>query len=146
MSKKMSKEEFKACKEGKEDVKEQVQYTPVDMPIRDFLMNRANELIKVPITGPDGVIEIEIHARLSKKEIKKHAKFLEIFTNPEDVDEELAEEVASKFLATICTDSELNEEFWNSDNIDPYVAQELIIAFMGKAAETLEGVRKFRSE
>ena len=69
---------------------------------------------------------------------------MEIFTNPDDVDDDLAEEVTARFLASITTDESLDEEFWNSEEIDPYIAQELVMAFLKKSAETLGDVKKFR--
>lgn len=140
----MTTEEFKAKRAG-EDLPDLPDVTKT-MSASNFIMNRGKELIEVSILGPDGMFEIEIRARLTKGEIKNHAKFLEIFTEPEEVDEEIAEASAAAFLSVICTDDELDEDFWNSPDIDPYVAQQLIVAFMNKAAETLESVRKFRTK
>jgi len=131
----MTVDELKELKAGKE---------PSHIPIKDFIINRGKELVEVPISGPDGYICIEIRARLTKKEINEHKVFLEMFKDPESVSEDMAEHMAAKFLAAITTDNTLDEAFWMSDDIDPYVAQELIVAFLRKAASTLEGVKKFR--
>jgi len=131
----MTVDELKDRKAGKE---------PSRIPIKDFIINRGKELFEVPISGPDGYTYIEIRARLTKKEINEHKVFLEMFKDPENVSEDMAEQVAAKFLAAITTDDTLDEAFWMSDDIDPYIAQELIMAFLRKAASTLEGVKKFR--
>lgn len=116
-----------------------------DVSARDFIMGRSKEIITVPINGPDGAMDIRIRARLTKREIKVHRQFLEMFKDPESITEDDANSGASKFLAAITLDPALDEEFWNSEDIDPYVAQELLTAFMMKAAESLEGVKKFRN-
>lgn len=142
----MSKEEFKARRDGmtEEEAKQEQDKIASDIPARDFIMNRSKELVQVPISGPDGVITIEIRARLTRAEIKAHRKFLEMFAKPEDIDEDEAEIVTAKFLSSITTDEELDEEFWLSDEIDQNIAQELVVAFIKKAAETLDYVKKFR--
>lgn len=143
----MSKEEFKARRNGEieGDVEvEQEQYTPVNMPIRDFIMNRVTEVFNVPIIGPDGIIEIEIRARLSKKETKEHANFLKIFTEPDNIEDDVIEASTARFLAAITTDKDLDEEFWACEDIDPYITQELVLAFLKKAADTIEQSEKFR--
>ena len=144
----MTGEEFKekrAVKKPKK-VKTVKKVKKSDVSARDFIMNRSKELIKVAIDGPDGIMEIEIRARLTKREVKEHKKFLEMFNDPNNITEEDAEVEASRFLAAITTDKTLDVEFWSSDNIDPYVAQQLLLAFMKKATSSLEGVKKFRKK
>lgn len=150
----MSPEDYSAMREeaqGKTDTSQHTIPVPStalstsDVSARDFIMGRSKEIITVPINGPDGTMDIRIRARLTKREIKVHRKFLEMFKDPESISEDDADIGASRFLAAITQDPALDEEFWNSDEIDPYVAQELLTAFMMKAAESLEGVKKFRN-
>ena len=137
----MSPEEYNALKEEAQGGEPVV----IDTSARDFILGRTKEIIDVPIEGPDGSsMDIKIRARLSKKEVKEHKQFLEMFKDPELLSEEEANKGASKFLAAITLDKSLDEDFWNSEEIDPYIAQELLTAFMMKAAESLEGVKKFR--
>lgn len=135
----MTGDEFKAKRAGKKSKKP-------DTSARDFIMNRSKELIKVPIDGPDGTMDIEVRARLTKREVKEHKKFLEMFNDPDSITEEDAEVGAAQLLATITTDPILDEEFWSSDEIDPYIAQQLLLAFMKKATSSLESVKKFRKK
>lgn len=139
-------------KEDYDVMREEVQgkpstHTPIDMSAREFIMGRSKEIIDVPIMGADdAVMYIRIRARLTKKEVREHKRFLEMFQNPESINEEDANKGASKFLDSICLDESLNEEFWNSEDIDSSIAQELLTAFMVKAASTLNGVKKFRKK
>ena len=133
-----------AKKTTKKAAKKKVVKSPTNA--RDFILNRAQEKILVPVGGPDGTLDIEIRACLTKKEIQAHRKFIEMFQNPEDVSEVEADEGAAKFLAAITIDKSLDEEFWSRDDIDSYIAQELLIAFMSKAAEVMKGVQKFRNK
>ena len=119
----------------------------IDTSARDFIMGRTKEIIDVPIEGPDGSsMDIRIRARLSKREVKEHKNFLNLFKDPDSISEDDADKGASKFLAAITLDKSLDEDFWNSDELDPYIVQELLTAFMVKAAESLEGVKKFRKK
>lgn len=119
----------------------------VDTSARDFIMGRTKEIIDVPVEGKEGaILFIKIRARLSKREVREHKKFLNLFKDPDSISEDDANKGASKFLAAITIDKSLDEDFWNSEELDPYIAQELLTAFMVKAAESLEGVKKFRNK
>lgn len=137
---KMSADEFKERREGKTEETFQAE----NLSAKNFLLNRTRELIKVPIDGPDGQMEIEIRARLTKGEIKEHREFLNMFQNPEDIDEKEADLVSAKFLAAITIDKDLDEVFWQSDDLDSSIMQELIMAFLEKMTSTVKGVQKFR--
>lgn len=138
---KMSAEEFNERRDGKTEE----EFAGENLSAKNFLLNRSKELIQVPIDGPDGQMKIEIRARLTKGEIRKHKDFLAIFQNPEEADEKEADIVTAKFLAMITTDSDLNEDFWSSEDIDSSIMQELIVAFLEKAASTIKQNQKFRN-
>ena len=114
----MSAEEFKE--------KRQV----ANISSKDFILNRTNALQEVSIEGPDGTIKIEIRTMLNKREVNEHNKFLTILQNLKTSDDELFEKYSIPFFALITTDNELNIDFWSSDDIDPYVSQYLIKAFI----------------
>ena len=145
-----TKEEFndmRSAEQG-EDVEISTPHNTIDtgdMSARDFIMGRGKEIIKVPISGADGaVMFIGIRARLNKRDIKEHQGFLNLFKDPESLSEDEANKGASKFLAAITLDPGLDEAFWNNEELDSYIAQELLTAFMEQAAKSLEGVKKFR--
>lgn len=123
-----------------------VELSTPNMSARDFIMGRSKEVVTVNVSGPEGTMGIKMRARLSKREVKAHSKFLELFRNPESVSEDDANVGASKFLAAITLDPELDEEFWSSEELDSYIAQELLSAFMEHAAQSLQGVKKFRRD
>ena len=136
----MSEEEFNERRAGKTEDEFQVENSTA----QNFILGRSKELINVPISSGDKKYNIEIRARLTKKEVKNHRDFLQMFQNPEKADEELADELAANFLADITTDKSLDKEFWMRDDIDSSIMQELLTAFIEKAVSTVKGVKKFR--
>lgn len=143
----MSPEEYNAMRDEAQGKAPDKDVVAPDTSARDFIMGRAKEIISVPIEGVDNdVMFIRIRARLNKKEVKAHKKFLQMFQDPDSVTEEEANIGASKLLADITLDETLDEDFWSNDELDPYIAQEILAAFMEKASSTLKGVQKFRKK
>lgn len=124
------------------------------MTTKAFLMARTNETIKVPITSCDGIQDIEIRARLSKKETRTHAEFLKVFRGAGSGDEAAilyldtpeGDLVTAAFMAQITADPQLDTTFWLSDQIDPTTIQEILIAYFTEPARRRVEIEKFRKE
>ena len=124
------------------------------MTTKAFLMARTSETIKVPITSCDGVQDIEIRARLSKKETRTHAEFLKVFRGAGAGDEAAilyldtpeGDLVTAAFMAQITADPQLDTTFWNSDKIDLTTIQEILIAYFTEPARRRVAIEKFREE
>lgn len=95
------------------------------------ILNRSKETLHVPFKGIDDTeFEIEIRAMLNKTEVKQQSKFFKAMNNIQYVDDDYYYWLAGPFLDTICVDPELDTAFWRRDDIDPYIIQELIAAFI----------------
>ena len=156
----MTAEEFKALRTG-ETTEEEISVDKkvaqrqefVDaMTTKAFLMARTTETIKVPITSCDGVQDIDIRCRLSKKETRTHAEFLTQFRAAgagdkvaiEFLDTPEGDLVTAAFMAQITADPQLDTTFWNSDKIDPATIQEILIAYFTEPARRRIEIEKFR--
>lgn len=162
MSNDMTAEEFESMRNGdrpeseaQEDRSATKRQEFVDaMTTKAFLIGRTKETITVPITSDDGTKDIEIRARLSKKETNIHAEFLEVFRNATDgdkgahlyLDTEEGDLVTAAFMAQITADPQLDTTFWLSDQIDPATAQEILIAYFTEPARRRVEIEKFRKE
>lgn len=118
---------------------------------KQFLLNRHNETVKVPIEGQDLTMSIEIRAHLSKAELKKHKLFMDSWNkaltdNPDILDTDEAEHYTAEFLSELCTDPDLDKEFWLSEDLDPLIIQSVLMAYFTNAIDTLSNIRKFRRE
>jgi len=124
------------------------------MTTKAFLMARTTETIMVPITSGEGVKDIEIRVRLSKKETRVHAEFLKLFRDAGAGDEAAilyldtsgGDLVTASFMARITADPQLDTPFWNSDKIDPATIQEILIAYFTEPARRRFEIEKFRQE
>ena len=158
----MTAEEFKARRSGEMmevDVKDNRAFAKrqefVDaMTTKAFLMARTTETIKVLITSCDGVQDIDIRCRLSKKETRTHAEFLKVFRDAGASDEAAilyldtpdGDLVTAAFMAQITADPQLDTNFWMSDNIDPATIQEILIAYFTEPARRRVEIEKFREK
>lgn len=118
---------------------------------KQFLLNRHNETVLVPIEGQDRTMSIEIRAHLSKAELKKHKQFMESWNialtkDPEILESEEAEQYIAEFLSDICIDPDLDKEFWLSENLDPLIAQTVLMQYFTSAINQLGDIGKFRKE
>lgn len=124
------------------------------MSTRDFLIGRTQETIKVPITSAGGVKDIEIRARLSRDELRRHTEFLNNFKRAASGDAEAAafldsepgDLVTASFLSQITVEPELDTMFWMSGGIDPSTVQEILLAYFTEPARRMAAIEKFRSE
>ena len=162
MSNDMTADEFKALRTGETTEEElsvdkkaaQRQEFVDSMTTKAFLMARTTETIKVPITSCDGVQDIEIRVRLSKKETRTHAEFLKVFRDAGAGDEAAilyldtpgGDLVTAAFMAQITADPQLDTTFWNSDKIDPTTIQEILIAYFTEPARRRIEIEKFREK
>lgn len=152
-------------------VKEVAKEAASNLSAKEFIMNRTKEHIDVTVLGPDGEMNIQIKARLTKGEAKKHIKLFGIFDKintkvgkislitdteegrlkiaklEEDINtlSEESEEPLAAFLASITIDDELNKDFWASEDIDANIASDLFNAYILKASEVHKGIQKFRN-
>lgn len=113
---------------------------------KDFLLRRTTETIKVPIVSSEGVIEVEIRARLSVAETKEHEEFLTKFrraASDETYTMDDADVQAAKFLAAISVDPELDENLWLQ--VDDMTMSEILIAFFTEPVKRMADARKFRA-
>lgn len=100
-------------------------------PLTTSILNRSKETILVPIRGTgDGAFDIEIRVMLNKREVNLQSKFFKAIDNIQAIDDDYYYWVVASFLDMICIDPELNREFWSRDDVDPYIIQELIAAFV----------------
>lgn len=124
------------------------------MTTKAFLIGRTKETITVPITSDDGTKDIEIRARLSKKETQIHAEFFKVFHGAaygEEaailyLDTDAGDLITAAFMAQITVDQQLDTTFWLSDQIDPATAQEILIAYFTEPARRRIAIEKFRQE
>lgn len=121
-----------------------------NIKIKDFLLNRHNETVQVPIEGQDQTMNIEIRAHLSKAELKKHKQFMESWNialtdNPDILESEEAEQFIAEFLSDLCTDPDLDKEFWLSDDLDPLISQTILMHYFTTAINQLGDIGKFRT-
>jgi hypothetical protein len=118
---------------------------------KQFLLNRHNETVLVPIEGQDQTMNIEIRAHLSKAELKKHKQFMESWNialtkDPEILESEEAEQYIAEFLSDLCIDPDLDKEFWLSENLDPLIAQTVLMQYFTSAINQLGDIGKFRKK
>ena len=118
----MSPEEYDAMKaEAQEE----------NAPLTTSILNRSKETMTVPIRGiGDTTLDIEIRVMLNKHEVDMQSKFFTAMKHLQYVEDDYYYWLAGSFLDMICIDSELNMEFWRRDDVDPYIIQELIAAFV----------------
>lgn len=122
-----------------------------NIKIKDFLLNRHNEAVQVPIEGQDKTMHIEIRAHLSKAELKKHKQFMESWNialtkDPGVLESDEAERYIAEFLGDICTDPALDTEFWLSEDLDPLIAQTVLMQYFTGAIKQLGDIGKFRTK
>ena len=162
MSNDMTAEEFEDMRTGKKTEEEisvdkkvaQRQEFVDAMTTKAFLIGRTKETITVPITSGDGVKNIDVRCRLSKKEMQVHAGFLKVFRGAGAGDEAAilyldtpeGDLVTAAFMAQITADPQLDTPFWNSDQIDPATIQEILIAYFTEPARRRIEIEKFRKE
>lgn len=129
----MSEEEFNALR--KSDVDASTNQAKVDsMSNKEFLTSIFKETISVPITNKLGTKNIEIVARMPKAGIKRHETFISKFRDAKHKDVKAllflltpdGEKTMAEFLSDITIDTELDVDFWMSDDVD-YVAGKKIL-------------------
>ena len=150
----LSKDEYMALKTGgtnQEDIKEKHQEDErlrlvKNIQTKDFLLSRTKETIKVPIVSSEGVIEVEIRARLTIPENVEHKEFLEKFKQA-SIDPKFnfgnEDPCVAKFMAAITIDSELNEELWSQ--VDDMTISEILIAYFAEPVRRMADAQKFRT-
>ena len=120
----MSPEEYNTMKEEAQEE---------NAPLTTSILNRSKETMTVPIKGiGDTTLDIEIRVMLNKREVEIQSKFFSAMNHIQHVDNDYYYWIAGSFLDMICVDPELDTEFWRRDDIDPYIIQELIAAFVKK--------------
>lgn len=121
--------EGKLSKEDFQSLRDEAQGNSA--PLSEQILARTKETSDVKIKSVGGnLISVEIRSMLNKKEVKKQAKFLKMMKQIETVDEDYYYYLAASFLALITLDPELDKVFWSRDDIDPYIIQQLIAAFI----------------
>lgn len=147
----MSESEFKSLRSGEktegdihEDRKIVVEADrKSNLSAKNFLLNRFNEVINVPINGPDGEMNIQIKAKLTKKDLSKHKEIIDmVFYSKTDISEEDADRFGALFLADLTIDPELDIDFWLSPDVDAFLVSTLINTFVNNF---MESVKKFRN-
>ena len=120
----MSPEEYNDMKDEAQDIA---------LPLTLSILKRSKETTIVPIQGAgDATLDIEIRIMLNKHEVDIQSKFFKMIKNIQHTEDDYYYWVAASFLDMICVDPELNTEFWRRDDVDPYIIQELIAAFVKK--------------
>ena len=118
----MNPAEYQAMKEEAQDIA---------LPLPLSILKRSEETTIVPIQGAgDITLDIEIRVMLNKHEVNLQSKFFKMIKNIQYTDDDYYYWLAASFLDMICIDPELNTEFWRRDDVDPYIIQELIAAFI----------------
>ena len=113
------------------DMKDEARGIALPLPLS--ILKRSKETTIVPIQGAGNTtLDIEIRTMLNKHEVDKQSKFFTMIKNIQYTDDDYYYWVAASFLDMICVDPELNTEFWRRDDVDPYIIQELIAAFVKK--------------
>lgn len=149
----LTEDEYMALKAGEtnqDDIKEKHQEDErlrlvKNIQTKDFLLSRTKETVKVPIVSSEGVIEVEIRARLSIQESKEHEEFLTKFkraSNEESFDIESGDHSVMKFMAAITVDPDLNEGIWSQ--VDDMTISEILIAHFAEPARRMADAQKFR--
>lgn len=110
-----------------------------NLSVKNFLLNRAKETIKIPIKVEDGQLDIEIKIRLTNVEMNSQIKFFECIANKEEPVEYMPE-----FLELITIDEELDKEFWSLPELDAFLGKQLILAFFNKTDTIIGDIKKFR--
>lgn len=136
----MTAAEFEQVRNGGGDTESPTPHSTVpsiedstpDMSDRDFIIGRSKESVTVNVGGPGGTRGIVIKKMLNVREAIEHKNFLVLLDNVAAIDDLFLYTMAAPFLATITLDPELDEEFWLSDDLDPYIIQKLIAVFIGK--------------
>ena len=112
---------------------------------KDFILHRTQETIKVPIVSSEGVLEIEIRARLTIPENKEHEAFLTKFKRAsaeEAFEFEEGDPDIYKFMAAITTDQDLDAALWAQ--VDTMTISEILIAYFMEPAKRMADAHKFR--
>ena len=119
----MSPEEYTAMKE---EAQEEF------APLPDSILARSKEtkMVTISSVGDGKELNIEIRVMLNKREVEIQSKFFKAMKHIQYVDDDYYYWIAGSFLDMICVDPELNMDFWRSDDVDPYIIQELIAAFI----------------
>lgn len=118
----MSPDEYNAMKDEAQEIA---------LPLSMAILNRSKETMSVPINGVgDTTLDIEIRVMLNKREVELQSKFFTAMKHLQYVEDEYYYWLAGSFLDLICIDPELDIDFWRSEDIDPYIIQELIAAFV----------------
>ncbi len=115
----------------------------VNSSAKSFLFEKARTTVNVRVDSADGTefIEIPIYLKLTKREIADNSAFLNTITK-----EEVTNEAAAHFLATITVDSELDDEFWLSEDLDTGIAEKVITVYMQSVIKQYENIKKFRRD
>lgn len=101
------------------------------LPLHLSILERAKETQIISIAGVnDTILNIEIRVMLNKHEVDIQSKFFNTIKNIQYIEDDYFFWVAASFLDMICIDPTLNTEFWRRDDVDPYIIQELIAAFI----------------
>lgn len=118
----MSPEEYTAMKEEAQEE---------SAPLTTSILRRSQETMTVPIRGiGDTTFDIEIRTMLNKHEVDIQSKFFTAMKHIQYIEDDYYYWLAGSFLDLICVDPELDLDFWRRDDIDPYIIQELIAAFV----------------
>lgn len=118
----MSPEEFEAMRDEAQTEA---------LPLPAAILGRSKETTIISIRGAnDTTFDIEIRVMLNKHEVDIQSKFFKMMNNIQHTEDDYYYWIAGSFLDMICVDPELDTEFWRQDDIDPYIIQELIAAFV----------------
>lgn len=118
----MSPEEFEAMRDEAQTEA---------LPLPSAILGRSKETTIISIKGAgDTTFDVEIRVMLNKHEVDIQSKFFKMIKNIQHTEDDYYYWIAGSFLDMICVDPELNTEFWRRDDIDPYIIQELIAAFV----------------
>lgn len=100
-------------------------------PLLASILARSKETSTVTIKNINGdVLEIEIRVMLTKAEVEAQGKFFKMMKDLKSVDDEYYYYLSGDFLSLITIDPELDKAFWRRSDIDPYIMQEIIKAFI----------------
>lgn len=145
----MSIEDYKALHEGivteevvgeKEMLKEVAAATS-RVSARDFLLSQTKMTKSVNIAG----LEIEIYVKLSKRQIRENAAFINMLDKP-IIDSPEGDLLTAKFLAEITVDDELDVDFWLNEDLDVSVPQTVLAAYIQEVTTAWEDVVNFRKK
>ena len=117
-------------KEGYNKMREEAQEIEAPLSVSILARSKKTKMVTISSVGDGKDLEIEIRVMLNKREVEIQSKFFKAMKHIQYVDDDYYYWIAGSFLDMICIDPELDMEFWRRDDVDPYIIQELIAAFI----------------